>query len=189
MDRADIEADMDAFDPEWDEPDDYDGEPVTPTTTYQVNGMLRARRAAKELAAEYADSANTEINRLIRWRDDRLAGLDRKVEWLDRSLEGFMRQANAKDPKTKTLYFPNGDLTLRAARGHIEIEDAQAFVAWCIEHGRPDLIRIPEPEPAKGELAKLKIKAGLVMLDEEEFIPGVEFVTPPVATFDVKEAK
>ena len=104
---------------------------------------------ASRIDALYA----AEVARLDAWKDDRMHGIQYETG-AGAPIPGgvHVRAWHATNPRTKTANLPNGKLTLRDVKGHVEVTDREAFVAWAKVNRREDLIRYV-PEPAKAVLS------------------------------------
>jgi hypothetical protein len=156
MNRADIEREMDAYMedeaglPPVPDGDLAEAELVPPVDTSAAQAVMRRLKRLATEAATITDAVDTEVARLTRFRDDRLAGIARAALWDERNLEAFMRnQAAAKGGK-RTLKVADGELRLRAQRTVVVVTDPVAFMHWVA--GEPPLVidgveRQPAPEP------------------------------------------
>lgn len=144
-------------------------QPVFDQTT--ANSLLRKLRSIERRRSEIVTVAQAERDRIDAWQTDRLDTLDAQQRHIERVLEGFMRAEHARS-KTKTLDLPNGLLTLRPHRPHVEITDELALLDWARERAAhragldpADVLKAfdalqAEPfvrakiEPAKGEIGK-----------------------------------
>ena len=140
----------------------------------------RRQRLAKELAV-IADAAAKERERIRAWEEDRSAGLKRRLAWLEDQLEGWQRAVG----KT-TFVTPWATSRLRDPRSHVEVTDAEAFVAWAIVNRYWALLKV---EPAKSMVGKMQPanviedwpkpgETAHALVDEGEVAPGVVIVTP-----------
>lgn len=150
MDYAEIDA---AFADFADLPDDFDGDPVPPPDKARADYYLRRMGQLDADERDLRQWIDDERTRLDDFLADRMSGIDRARGWLRRSLEGFMRQHHMATNQI-TLKLAHGELTLRADPGHVVVTDEAAFMAWARQH-RPDLIRVPDPVPAKDNIKKL----------------------------------
>jgi hypothetical protein len=115
--------------------------------------------------------ATDELARIVAFRDDRLAGIERDIAWGKRSLENYIRSVNQERPKVRSLRVANGKIGLTKTTFSVEVVDEKAFLEWCgvtfppavegetpppdvskISH--PEFVRL-KPEPAKAAIAKL----------------------------------
>jgi hypothetical protein len=145
----------------------------------------RAGRLRKKLAnieRVYTDT----LARAAEWRNAETAKLGADLSFFEGRLKAFHQNVLAEDPKAKTVKLPDGtELSSLAGKLVVEVVDLTAFVEWCEANElTADLLRYPEPEPQKVEIAKrFKTKAlggqpgsYPAATDDGETVPGVEIV-------------
>lgn len=156
-----------------------------------------ARRLARlsKKRAEVDRVASDQIARIQAWRADETKRMGADVAFFEGRLEAFHRQVLAEDPKAVTVRLPDGtDLTSQAGKLTVEAVDLPAFIEWCeMNELTGDLLRYPDPEPQKAEIAKrFKTKAiegGVgahpAATEDGETVPGIQIVRKD-RTFGVK---
>lgn len=125
-------------------------------------GRLDAEAA--DIERQFAD----EIERMRAWREDRLSGVDRRRERLRASLAAYHAAVLELDPKAKTITLPSGTLKARAQQDEWTV-DADQFIPWAADNA-PDLLRVPEPQPAPDKTA-LKQAVDVVRLSDGTLVP------------------
>lgn len=146
-DRADIEAEMDAYmeGEYWpaevlaptggtDEEgvDEIAPEPEAVPNHTAANGIFRRLKRLGNEAAMVNRVVDDDVARLEAFRRDRLAGIERDVAWAARALEPYARAVIPGTGK-KSLALPDGTLKLKAPpeKGSIVVTDLPAFLAWA----------------------------------------------------------
>lgn len=145
--RRELEADLDAFedDESWPEAQ----EAVTDILdqdqpTVVVPAPLPDRRAAEGVmrrikrlqaeADEITDLAQGQIDRLVRWRDDRLRGVQRDIAFGEQALDAFTRRTLA-GKKKRSVELPDGTLQLRDQSDRCVVTDLPAFLMFAVVDG------------------------------------------------------
>lgn len=180
--------------------DEECGEPAPPPAdSDEANRRLRRLAKVRADKAEVVALANTEIDRILNWRDGRLEVLAGRERWLVEGLEMWHRAVLADDPSRKTISLPCGTLSARKQQPVWEFDEA-AFLAWC-EVNAPEWVRVPEVRPSVDRVAVKKAltlaappgrpDAGpspVVMTADGEVVPGVTVTSrPPSFTVETGE--
>lgn len=134
----------------------------------KANWALRKLAKLARWATEDMELAQQEIDRITAWLEERQRQLSREASYFEGLLAEYHRGILATDPKRKTIKLPAGQLTARDAAANVHVEDPEAFVKWCKDNKRPDLLR------TKVEVDRAALKQ--TVLKDGEAIPGVEVV-------------
>lgn len=155
VDRADVEAELDAYMsgeawPEADPEDETRPQPVVDEAA--VAGVLRRIRRLSADRAKIQAACETERQLIAAFESDRCAGIDREIAWGSRSLEVWMRQYNRASGK-KTVKVSTGEVKLRPDKGRVVVTDLPAFLQWAagIAPVVDGVEREPAPEPRTPE--------------------------------------
>lgn len=135
---------------------DFDGEPIPAESLDQANRWLRAIKRIDRQVAEIREVATAERQRIGEWEAEQVAAVSKNRAWLERSVELLARALFRRDPKVITRSLPNGTFTLAHQQPAWSYEDESAFVEWAREHGRGDLLNIPDPPPPKPDKNAVK---------------------------------
>lgn len=165
--RDDFDAFMAGDDYGYD--DDPDVELPPPEGAAQANGLLRSIRRLERDAAEIVALYANEVERARRFRDDRLAGIEREIDRRARLLEGFAR-AHLRGRRTKTQQLPTGTLSLRAGRAKVHVIDERRAVIEAFGFSRGGWVRTKQ-EIDKTEIAG-ELFAGSVIVDTDQPAPA-----------------
>lgn len=207
MDRNLIESDLDEFTEagSWPEPDEH-GEPTPVADATAVAGVVSRLKRLTEERAQIVDVAQAQIDRIVAWRDDRSAGIDRDIAWGERSIENFMRTYAASSHK-KSLPLPDGTPKLSAGREKVEVVDDAAFLSWALGIDVETPTITPDLVPAHPEVLRVTyapnktaliglargkkmtedgIEIHLLSLPDGEMVPGVEIRRNATDSFSVK---
>lgn len=106
-----------------------DGPPPPPDNADEANQILRRVGRLEREAESIEKLAQSELDRIEAWRDDRILGVERALAFQVSTLEGWMRAQNTSDPKRKTINLPNGQLRVRPKRVTIYVHDAATAIA------------------------------------------------------------
>lgn len=138
-------------------------------------GRLQTEREG--VVARYGEA----IAQLKARQEEQLISIDRKIEWHEKTLESYMRQLNAADPKLSSKAMPSGRVALRKAQPLFKVTDEDALLAWA-EAVAPETVKV-ERTIRKNELKKVanyrngEANEAVVALTEEgEVIPGLVVV-------------
>jgi hypothetical protein len=123
------------------------------TDTSSAEWALRKLAAIRDRQADVAETARAEIAIWHEWQEARNAELQRDADFFLGHLEGYARRMNETDPKTKTVKLPSGNLVLRKAPDHWDVEDD--FLPWAIANAS-ELVRT-KVEPDKTAMKKLLV--------------------------------
>jgi hypothetical protein len=195
--RRTIEADLDAFEADEAWPDnvgvtDAAEEPAPIPDQRAAAGVMRRVRRLYAERAELEDTAQGQIDRIERWRDDRVSGIEREISWGERALDVFARRM-LLGKKKRSVPLPDGTLKLRAPSERCVVTDPAAFAEWAYtideETGavtlhHPETVRV-KVEPALDSIKKNAERSPsfvtgeaevgqAVSLHGGELIPGIE---------------
>jgi len=155
----------------------------------RANRYLRRIRRLEENAAQVDSLASDEIARIREWADQRKASIEREQNWLARSLEAFARN-NATATGSKTVKLPNGDLSLRAPRVRVEIDDEDALLGSVDESlyrvtYKADRTALAKLDPGTWSPTEdeVDVEEAPVVSPVGEILPGVRFVRSTTDTF------
>lgn len=152
---------------------DYDEAPEPLPDLEAVNRELRRVARIRRERDTYRDLVETEIARLrekLAEKDDQTI---RRERWhLDR-LRRFHEAALARDPRSKTIGFPNGKLKARAGQPSWEIDDGE-FIDWARANGAADLLRVTYAPDRVTMKHRLGVVDGHAVTPDGEVIPGIE---------------
>lgn len=164
MERELIEADLAEFieGETWPEPDE-NGEPTPLPDPTSVSGVLRRMKRLDREAAQINEVAGNEIMRIQRWRDDRLAGIERDVSWANKALENFTRLF-CEATKKKSLALSDGTLKLIPPRDRVVVVDEDEFMAWALTGDPAD----PDTTVAHPEVVRIKYAVDMVAIKKIE---------------------
>jgi phage host-nuclease inhibitor protein Gam len=187
-----------------------DGEPQCPPDPWVIANELQADRLLRRLRDEEADqrtreaAAEAEIAKIRAWVTSQRERMERRTAYLRASLEQFMRIANARAPRVKTMELPSGTLALRKrppqwrypereeelqaaldfarARGEVRVTvKADGLAAVLVQ----DVLREKAiPHTAEEALDKAGLKKILDVRDGVPFDPHTGEVLPGVTVED-----
>jgi hypothetical protein len=116
--------------------------------------LARKRRLLRTLRNQRERALEAEIQQLQAWFKESTARYDDEIARCEARITEFHRRQIARNEKeNKTIVLPSGvTLTSTAGRLSIEVDDADALVAWLEEHEAGDCIRYKPAEPDKKAL-------------------------------------
>jgi len=101
---------------------------------YQIQRIGRLRRKQEQVTAVVA----RQMEQLQAYLQQHVSRLQAEMNWRVTPLEIYVRDANRKNPKIKSLDLPHGKLKLRAEREKIEYDKGKVLT-WCDEHAEEAL--------------------------------------------------
>lgn len=147
-----------------------------------ANWCLRKLAALKARQMEIDQLAQAEVERITSWQKKQTDGLDREAEFFTGLLEEYHRAELRKDPKTKTITTPYGEMHLRKQQPQWEYHEEQLMI--YLKANRPDLVKEKVTyAPDKASIKKYCKVSGNQVFD---IITGE--VIPGVAVYDRAEA-
>ena len=147
-----------------------------------ANWCLRKLAALKAKQQEIDKLAKQEMERIRVWQEQASKGLDRQAEFFTGLLEEYHRGELRKDPKTKTIATPYGEMHLRKQQPQWEYHEEQLMI--YLKANRPDLVKEKVTyAPDKASIKKYCKVSGNQVFD---IITGE--VIPGVAVYDRAEA-
>lgn len=123
---------------------------------------LRKLARVRARAAEAADLARRERDRITAWETAELERLANEGAYFTGLLEDWHRRVLDEEPRRKTIHLPAGDLHARKAPDRWAF-DGNAFLQWAVRAGRDEFVRTPAPEVDKAAAKKaLEVRDGAV---------------------------
>jgi phage host-nuclease inhibitor protein Gam len=171
-----MSADVIFYDPEdFEEPEDapLGGEA---DAEWVLARLARIAESRRNVDAQF----ERMVDRYANWHTTATEALDMRENRERALLRGWMEARAAADPKAaKTVRLPSGTIAMRKGTTTVEVDDADAFIAWAESNGHSDLVRRPEPKIPPPAPDKTAIKAsfhqrdGFYVVLGGEIVPGV----------------
>lgn len=138
-----------------------------------IGGEADAELALEQLAEQEATARRVNdqhalmVARYDEWADSQLKLIEGRTEALRDRLHRWMQARLEADPKAaKTVSLPSGTVAVRKGTSSVEVDDAEAFIAWADANGYPQLVRRPEPVTPAPSVDKRAVKAALASLPD-----------------------
>jgi len=96
---------------------------------HQIQRIARLMQKGEDIKGFVAG----EMKRLQEYLERKLQTLQGEIDWRSGPLEIYMRDANRRNPKIKSLDLPHGKLKLRAQQDKFEI-DEEKVLGWAGDH-------------------------------------------------------
>lgn len=156
---------------------------------------VRKIRKAEQMMAEVDEATNVQVAAIMAKADELCAPLlahqqseddthEQTVRFFTALLNTYHRKLLAEDPDRKTIKLAFGTLSARKLPDSWEFDSA-AFLPWCQESDRKDLLRIKvEPNVAEAKRVLTTTPDEPYALCDGEVVPGV-IVTPGEVRFSV----
>ena len=143
------------------------------TDEQKADWVLRKLRQVEEQQKEDIALAESEIEKIEAWLEQKKEKHDRDRDYFQGLLAAYAVERRHEDPKVRSLKLPNGRLRCKKQQPKFTYEDDR-LVESLKAHGRDDLIKVKEI-PDKENLKKQYTLNGDKLFDPEtgEALQGV----------------